>query len=261
MDGQILGEGAVGIAFLRDAGQVDDGPSSFRTEFVGMKKLSDPMTVTRCVNCSLKVSFLIVVYSREGNMINSLDDSNPTRLLLGAIDLAGIGATKEESSSPFAATFKDDEQFALGLMSVDGEILETYKITAGDPSSRGGSLSLDAPRAPEVGSAVQVRLSIHDKWPLANISQFLHCPANMQLMVPRSLLPAPQKTVAFLTVPELSTSNDASENIDADRICDDTFIASSTQGFVVSRPVNQSAQAKSEPWSSSLPGGIALLQW
>lgn len=49
MDGQILGDGAVGLAFLRDAGQADDAPSSFRTEFVGMKKLSSAMTVTRWV--------------------------------------------------------------------------------------------------------------------------------------------------------------------------------------------------------------------
>ncbi len=163
MNGQIYGEGAVGLAFLHDGEQAKGGQSSFRTEFVGMKKLSGPMTVTRCVNYSLEYSFLNIVCSREGNMINSLDDSNPTRLLLGAIDLAGIGATRDESSSPFTATFKDDEQFALGLLSSDGEILETYKITAGDPSSRGGSLSLDATRAPEVGSIVQVRFSMCDK--------------------------------------------------------------------------------------------------
>ena len=164
MNGQIYGEGAVGLAFLHDGEQAKSRQSSFRTEFVGMKKLSGPMTVTRCVNCSSKYSFLNPVCSREGNMINALNDSNPTRQLLGAIDLAGIGATKEESSSPFAATFKDDEQFALGLLSPDGEILETYKITAGDPSSRGGSLSLDAPRAPEVGSIVRVRLSMRIKY-------------------------------------------------------------------------------------------------
>lgn len=55
-------------------------------------------------------------------MINSLNESNPTRLLLDAIAFAGIGASKVSSSSPFTATFKDDEQFALALLAPSGKV-------------------------------------------------------------------------------------------------------------------------------------------
>ena len=41
------------------------------------------------------------------------------------------------------------------------QISRTYKITAGDPSKRGGSLSLDVDIAPVEGSAVQVSTCLH----------------------------------------------------------------------------------------------------
>ncbi|KAH9477967.1 hypothetical protein JR316_0010200 [Psilocybe cubensis] len=132
LDGKIHGEGAVGLAFL-------DDDMKNRTEFIGVKALSKPMTIT----------------SREGNMVNELDSSNPTKLLIASLDSAGLSPSSQLGTSSSVRHFKDGEQFALGVLSADGNLTSTYRITAGDPSSRGGSLSLDAHAAPEVGTIVQ----------------------------------------------------------------------------------------------------------
>jgi hypothetical protein len=52
-------------------------------------------------------------------MINALDESNPTRLLLNSLSEAGIYSSTSQSSASF---FKDDEQFALGILDANGEV-------------------------------------------------------------------------------------------------------------------------------------------
>jgi len=59
------------------------------------------------------------VVSVEGNMINSLDDSNPTQLLLRAIDRNAI---------PSTIKFAEDEQFVLGLLNAEGNVSCFYFI-------------------------------------------------------------------------------------------------------------------------------------
>jgi len=56
-------------------------------------------------------------------MINALDESNPTHLLLSALSEAGISSTSQHppQSSP-ASFFKDDEQFALGVLDANGQV-------------------------------------------------------------------------------------------------------------------------------------------
>lgn len=48
-------------------------------------------------------------------MVNSLDKSNPTGLLLSAMNIAGISSTS-------CRTFKGDEEFALGVVSPAGDV-------------------------------------------------------------------------------------------------------------------------------------------
>ena len=60
--------------------------------------------------------FFFFPSSREGNMINRLNSSNPTQLLLDAIRLAGI-----DMLSP-TGSFKNNEEFLLGLVSPTGEV-------------------------------------------------------------------------------------------------------------------------------------------
>jgi hypothetical protein len=49
-------------------------------------------------------------------MINGLDSSNPTQLLLSAIRIAGIDILSPSGS------FKNNEEFSLGLVSSAGEV-------------------------------------------------------------------------------------------------------------------------------------------
>jgi hypothetical protein len=66
----------------------------------------------------LVASFILDFFlsSREGNMINSLNFSNPTQLLLDGIRLAGI-----DMLSP-TGSLKSNEEFLLGLVSPTGEV-------------------------------------------------------------------------------------------------------------------------------------------
>ncbi|KAF8797464.1 hypothetical protein BYT27DRAFT_7265693 [Phlegmacium glaucopus] len=221
-------------------------------------------------------------------MINGLDFSNPTQLLLNVIRLAGV-----DMLAP-AGSFKGNEEFSLGLVSATGEISRTYKITAGDPSNRGGSLSLDADRAPPEGSTVQF---LHHPFtaPVQLPPNLLHCSSESSSNLPLKQL---KETFAFLSVPE--PTSDASHNFNLDLKVDSTaalvlphiFLSPSVTGFILSRPtVSASSSApkvpqgashpievvqvadipdvqqqhrlqKSEsPWKCSLPGGLSVLEW
>ena len=52
-------------------------------------------------------------------MINALDESNPTRLLLSSLSEAGIYSSTSQSPASF---FKNDEQFALGVLDANGQV-------------------------------------------------------------------------------------------------------------------------------------------
>jgi hypothetical protein len=102
-------------------------------------------------------------------MINSLDNLNPTKLLLAAIREHGMDM---ETSGKF----KDDEKFSLAtirdgkvcffvssvflLYQYSKQLSQMHKITAGDPSR--GSISLDSEHAPSVDTQVQVWLHVSD---------------------------------------------------------------------------------------------------
>ncbi|PPQ89255.1 hypothetical protein CVT25_001339 [Psilocybe cyanescens] len=232
LDGHIYGEGAIGLALLND-GTSNDAPS-WRTEFLGVKTLSGPMTIT----------------SREGNMVNELNGSNPTKLLIAALGTTGTSPSSQlANASPTTPHFKDEEQFALGVISSDGQWSSTYKITAGDPSSRGGSLSLDAPSAPEVGSVVQfLRFSS---------TQALEIPPSFNTSSPEHNDTIPRKKLAVLTVPEPSESSVPDSH--SLRILADTFLVPSTKGFIFS-PGNTSTY-KPSTWTCSLPGGSVIFEW
>ncbi|KAF8156977.1 hypothetical protein B0H34DRAFT_657786 [Crassisporium funariophilum] len=252
----IFGEGALGLALLTD-GKKNQQASTSHVYFQGVRKLADPMTVT----------------SREGNMINTLNASNPTQLLLSAIRSGGIST----QASPISKgdTLKDTEEFALGLLSPTGEITRTYRITAGDPSSRGGALSLDADMAPQEGT----------------VAQFLHRPSSFPLHIPATLLPSTsteilpsqtsepdsKQTIAFLTIPEpssspLPSSSNSSETETLPLILPNTFLAPSLNGFIVSQPtsaVSHSGEETTSPsdskisttWKCTLPGGLGSIEW
>ncbi|KAL0571351.1 hypothetical protein V5O48_010617 [Marasmius crinis-equi] len=73
----------------------------------------------------------MTVTRAEGNLINTLNDANPTRLLLRAIQAAGIDSTSEA-----AILFKEGEEFYLGVCG-DGDVSQTYTIYDDDDSDAG----------------------------------------------------------------------------------------------------------------------------
>ncbi|ESK96870.1 hypothetical protein Moror_6448 [Moniliophthora roreri MCA 2997] len=122
-NGRIHGSGAVGVGFI------NTDASGLRLKLPnGLTPLGSEMLVTKA----------------EGNLINTLDNSNPTRLLLEAIRQGGIDATSED-----AVLFKEDEEFYLSV----GAGSQIYNITSGDPSR--GTIALNTTRAPSVGEKVQ----------------------------------------------------------------------------------------------------------
>ncbi|KAH7923827.1 hypothetical protein BV22DRAFT_1035883 [Leucogyrophana mollusca] len=121
-DNQIYSSGAVGLGLT-----TSKAPAS-SVEFPGLICLTPPLVVTRS----------------EGNLVNELDNANPTRLLLNAIRKHGI----DDRNS-----FKEDD-FYLGVVE-DGQLNQVYHILSGDPSR--GTIALQSHAAPPVGAVVQVR--------------------------------------------------------------------------------------------------------
>jgi hypothetical protein len=78
----------------------------------------------------------------EGNLINELDNANPTALLVSAIE-----------KSALAGNAAKDDEFYLGVLR-DGELWQLHHIMAGGPSR--GTMALDTETAPGEGTSVQV---------------------------------------------------------------------------------------------------------
>lgn len=207
----IYDSGAVGIALKRPRSK---SRTIVRTEFMGATPLSPPMTVTQC----------------EGNMINSLDNSNPTKLLLAAIRKHGMDM---ETSG----TFKDNEKFSLATVR-NGKLSQMYKITAGDPSR--GNISLDSEHAPSIDTQVQ----------------FCYRPKSAILRIPERFSFTSPDTLAFITCDEPQEIDACGSSVKVDML-PHTFLASSENGFVMCR----SGDEAEETWTCTVPGGLGSLEW
>jgi hypothetical protein len=89
---RVYSEGAVGVA-------ISDISHSFSVDFpANLQPITPELTVTRCVSHTADPSSPSRFCSRscEGNLINSLDNLNPTRMLLEVIEAAGIHNVKED---------------------------------------------------------------------------------------------------------------------------------------------------------------------
>ncbi|KAG6849923.1 hypothetical protein H0H93_003634 [Arthromyces matolae] len=171
----------------------------------------------------------MLVTQQEGNMINSLNDTNPTQLLLSAIRQSGMDMNA-------AGSFKDDETFLLGTDKF------MYRITAGDPSR--GNISLEAQNvAPPNGTSVQ----------------FFHLPksALKQTLERHTKLGIEFVVSSESVVPDITA--DCDEGDDMPLRTEKSFIASSENGFVIQRAqdanaqtsMGQSSSRQSRPSSSS----------
>ncbi|KAJ7758552.1 hypothetical protein DFH07DRAFT_818510 [Mycena maculata] len=204
--------GAVGVALKHPK-------ASARVQFLGMKPLCSPMVITQA----------------EGNLVITLDDKNPTQLLL-----AGI----RDSSIQFASSdsLKDNAEFSLATLKGD-EPHQMCNIMSGDPSR--GTIALRSMSAPPTGARVQ----------------FFHRPKSTIPAIPRELThpSSPRHTLGFMACPEMrqyTHAEGADEGIA--HVFHDTFLAGSEGGFISSR----SQEGDSEtPWSCAVPGGLATLSW
>ncbi|THV03608.1 hypothetical protein K435DRAFT_621752, partial [Dendrothele bispora CBS 962.96] len=204
----IYDSGAVGIALTNDNNV--DSRYAFHLPS-GLEALGETMVVT----------------DFEGNLINTLNNANPTQLLLSAIRRAGIDTTSSN-----AMTFKDDSEFYLATIQSPtknaNEFYQLHSITAGDPSR--GTISLNTQSSsPPVGTLVR----------------FFYRPC----LIPSTLLntyaaisdknPA-RSTLAFSVAPHSTLSEQnprvGSHDTNAEPLfMGNTFLAASENGFVLSR--------------------------
>ena len=89
------------------------------------------------------LSYIKSKHRSEGNLINELDNANPTALLVSAIEKSALAGN----------TARDDE-FYLGVLRDDGDLWQLHHILAGGPSR--GTMALDTETAPGEGASVQV---------------------------------------------------------------------------------------------------------
>ena len=112
------------------------------------------------MNSCTRSSLMPLGLSRsEGNLVLSLDNKNPSRILLAAIERGHNFSPTDDQSAKLLKVMKDDE-FFLGVLdghSVESgrsKIRQVYHITSGDPSR--GALALESEAAPSPGTRVQV---------------------------------------------------------------------------------------------------------
>ncbi|KAJ7644250.1 hypothetical protein FB45DRAFT_897343 [Roridomyces roridus] len=208
---RIHGSGAVGVALKHPKAQT-------RVQFLDMSPLSSPMAVTQA----------------EGNLVISLDNKNPTQLLLEAIRKSGI----ELSASD---TLKDNDEFCLATLQND-QPHQMSHIISGDPSR--GTIALRTMSGPPIGAHVQ----------------FFHRPKSTNPTIPSELTRSanPQPTLGFIATSETHQSLFPSAEDEGVQVFEGTYLAGSEGGFILSR----SEEGKSEtPWNCTVPGGLGMLTW
>ncbi|KAF8258886.1 hypothetical protein EI94DRAFT_1669339 [Lactarius quietus] len=176
-NGYVKSSGAVGLALSAGPRPVS------QTSFPGLRAITAPLKVTQS----------------EGNLISELDNTNPTELLISAME---SGAAK-------------DDEFYMGVLR-DGELWQLHHILAGGPSR--GTMALDTETAPGEGTSVQL----------------FHRPMSSKIAPAAGALP--KNTLAFVASPQVG--HDMVEEVGSEddvTVLQDTFVAASENGFMLSR--------------------------
>ncbi|KAK1232380.1 hypothetical protein PQX77_004502, partial [Marasmius sp. AFHP31] len=204
-NGKIYEDGAVGISFTSDK------PLSLSLQLPeDVTPLGEEMIVTRA----------------EGNLINTLDNSNPTRLLLRAIQTAGIDSTSEA-----AILFKEEEEFYLGVLQ-NHKITQIFGVMSGDTSR--GTIALNTTRAPPLGAKVR----------------FFHRTKRAAGTATSSPSVLATKPTAFFKVAKPEELQRAGDGLPTDPvILENTFFAASENGFMVAR----GGESGEVPWTCRVP--------
>lgn len=184
----------------------------------------------------------------EGNLIQSLDNLNPSRLLLSAIHQQNT-KTKSAGNLPHSDIITKDDHFYMAVLRGTPErhqLRQLYHITSGDPSR--GTLAVESEAAPPRNTLVQIfRLPAHTS--PDSLSAYLS-PSTHQLRM-------------AVTVARSDSLSDYNPDKDAHTVVlPDTFLAASENGFMVDRRVDDaSAGPREGPWLCKIPGGLFELQW
>ncbi|KAI0031169.1 hypothetical protein K488DRAFT_87059 [Vararia minispora EC-137] len=124
-----------------------------------------------------------------------------------------------------------EDSFYVGVLE-DGQLVKAFSITSGDPKR--GTVALEADAAPPLDARVQLfhrsRKSV----------------ATAETWEKRSAL-------CFMT-----TGDEDGSSADEPHTLEDVFLSSSEKGFVCSRVLDGRPE---EWWSSTVPGGVASLEW
>lgn len=172
-DDRVYSEGAVGVA-------VSGIPHNFHVDFpANLRSITPQVTITSC----------------EGNLINSLNGSNPAQMLLKGIEAAGIHNAKEDD-------------FYLSLVQ-SGNMKQVFRINSGGPSR--GTISLESHTAPPEGS----------------VAQLCYLKRSSSL----NILPTRKPGVQFFSRPQLQIGDMVQAEVGGD--VEEGFIAGSENGFLV----------------------------
>lgn len=128
-----------------------------------------------------------------------------------------------------------------------------FNIMSGDPSR--GTISLETDKAPIPGTMVQVSSTLAPACTEADITKIYRRPLGIQsrVCVRRGLnFCIANSEGVELDLPKIGATDDVIE-------LDDTFIAASENGLVISRKTGES-QCE-ETWKTTLPGGSAEINW
>ncbi|CCM00623.1 uncharacterized protein FIBRA_02659 [Fibroporia radiculosa] len=212
---------------------------TFHTNFPGLQALTKAMFVTES----------------EGNLIHSLDNMNPTRLLLSAIQQRN-GQPGSDGQSGSALDFQlitKDDLFFVGTIRDNGSdseasVFQLYHITSGDPSR--GTFAIESEFAPTPGMLVQLyhlpRGSVPDV-----LSRYL--PASFSS-------PASRKMSFSMSPPDVLSLDEISEVGPETIVIDDTFLVASENGVVIGRQGGDPS-TRERPWTCKVPGGEIDLRW
>ncbi|TFK29065.1 hypothetical protein FA15DRAFT_652226 [Coprinopsis marcescibilis] len=194
----MVSEGAVGLALKK--------PSTYPAslDFQGAHPISDGMEVT----------------ISQGNMIESLNSSNPTQQLLDALERVPEDGISSSSSSMHR--FLNKRVF-LGVQdATTNEITRMHHISAGDPSR--GPLSIVTETAPPVGSIVK----------------FFLCPSSSALSISPPPTHPNKSSIQFITVPEVLESIGTDVNDESIHVLNNVFLAASDAGLAYHAPHHSS---------------------
>ncbi|KZT28816.1 hypothetical protein NEOLEDRAFT_1129049 [Neolentinus lepideus HHB14362 ss-1] len=206
-NGEIHSDGAVGIATTKHS-------TASNVEFHGLRAITDVHQITRS----------------DGNLVQELDGSNPTGLLLNAIRKSGAGNGLAQ-----------DEEYFLGVLRND-RLWQVYRIMSGDPSR--GTMSLESGVAPPVGASVKL-------YHLQKDSRADENPVALSSPSPRA--------ITLLSKPDSQDNAAAKTGDDGELdVREDTFVAASENGWILSRSVGNSPE---EAWRCTLRHGKASVQW